>query len=115
MQIRYKDYKIKEHGCILLDEKDTEIIFELEVDAEIVCRFLSDDKNIGPKTECAVEGKKLIISCTNYNNPLGSGFQKMLPIGKVDGIGIYLMLWSYLLGDDNVRRVEYTLYEEKTA
>lgn len=115
MQIRYKNYVIREHGCMLLDEKDTEITFELEVNAEIVCKFLSDDKVIGPKTECAVKEDKFIISCTNYNNPFGSGFQKLLPIGKVDGNGLYLMLWSYLLGDDNVRRVEYTLYEEKIS
>lgn len=115
MQIRYKGYVVREYGCMLLDEKDTEITIELEVDAEIICRFLSDEMVTGPKTECAVEENKFIISCTNYNNPLGSGFQKLLPIGKVDGNGLYLMMWSYLLGDDKVRRIEYTLYEEQAS
>ena len=57
----------------------------------------------------------ITFTCLNFNDR-GTGFSKPMSIAQIDGKEVFLMLWSYLEGAEEIgktRSVKYTIFQEK--
>lgn len=111
------DYKVVHSGMVILDDPNSElrlgVIASENFSFNVVLKFIkNDDCNQGLDKE--VDGNTIIFKCRNFNNALGTGTIKPLPIATVSGKDLSLHFWTYLLGDKNsARKVEYTFLEKE--
>ena len=56
---------------------------------------------------------ELILDCINFNDSLGIGTNRPLELGMVEGKRLMMHFWSYLIGQDMVRKIEYSIFKEK--
>lgn len=60
-----------------------------------------------------VQEGMLTVNCINFNEMLGIGTTNSVEIGMVQGKKVRMHLWSYLMGQEEVRKVEYSIFKEK--
>lgn len=78
----------------------------------ITFKFESDGKK-EYDIKSSVIGNNVIITCVNFDNPLGTGTNNPLPLAVFGGKQIYLNFWVFGLGNNSARKISYTLYIEK--
>ena len=111
-------YHIIESNMILLFEKDANLTLSFKFDDflfDIKLIFNTDDSIEGGITK-NVNGNKIEIKCTNFNNSLGTGTIKPIDIAIIDGKNLYIHFWSHLYTsekDASVRKLEYTVFLER--
>lgn len=109
-------YEIIESKVLFLDDPQSEMTLRLENGEELIgyikVRFWNRE-NENHTIEGKVENGVLVLNCINFNEPLGTGTDQIVGIGKIDEKKINLHLWSYLLGNGTVRKVEYSIFKEK--
>lgn len=110
--------RVLSSGTAILNSSDSDLKFEIEHNEFSFCIILKFINRKGNEQsmekEVKSEDNTLILKCTNFNNALGTGTLKPLPIATVSGKEIFLHFWSYLLGNkESTRKVEYTFLEEE--
>ena len=81
-------------------------------DLEIVFKFKIDEDNKEMKAERQVDGKKLIVVLTNFNNSLGSGIIEPQEFGFVDNKKIYISYWIWTPSiKDSKRIINWTILQ----
>jgi hypothetical protein len=73
-------------------------------DLELVFKFESDDTK-EMKAERRVDGKKLIMVLTNFNNSLGSGVIEPEEFGFIDNRKVYLSYWVLTPSSKDSKRI----------
>ncbi|MBQ3515557.1 MAG: hypothetical protein IJA32_17475 [Lachnospiraceae bacterium] len=112
------NYNIIDSGqAFLFDENED---FRIDVDAKddfkfsMIFKFMTDATK-QQQVDKIVKENAIVFNCLNFND-LGTGFSKPMSIAKVDGKEMFLMLWSYLDGREEIgktRSVKYTIFQEK--
>ena len=75
-------------------------------------KFVSQE-NENHTIEAEVLEGFLTLSCVNFNSALGTGTSVPIEIGMADGKKLMLHLWFCLIGQESVRKVEYSIFKEK--
>lgn len=114
--ISTNDCRVISSGIVILDDSNSDLKLKVEASDNfiftIVLKFIeSEDGNQGLERE--INDTTIIFKCKNFNNALGTGTVKPLPIATVSGKKILLNFWSYLLGNSSARKVEYTFLEKE--
>ena len=104
-------------GSLITIEADTPIIFELELaDAQALRIEISFKRDSTGEKELMrsfnEDDSTVMIVCTNFDNPLGTGTAEPVRIFTYKGQAVYLHFWSFLLGDTGLKRIDYTFYQE---
>lgn len=111
-------YKVVSHGTVILYDVDSELKISVEASEEfsfdVILQFIKTDSGkIEVKKEISNE-TIITFKCLNFENNLGSGTAKPLPIATVAGKDLLLHFWSYLMGKNHsTRKVEYTFLEKE--
>ena len=99
-----------------MDALDSELVIDLSVEnvrmGNMRFHFLSDE---GEEISLQSKGENgdLILECINFDGMPDVGTIELMPIGKVGGKEIKMHLWTKLLGNRQVRKVEICLYKEQ--
>lgn len=117
-KISTEKYYIIESNMILLFYKDSDLTLhfkfnEFSFDVKLI--FNTNNSIEGGITK-NVNGNKIEIICTNFNNPLGTGTIEPIDIATIDGKNLYIHFWSHLYmseKDSSVRKIEYTVFLER--
>ena len=109
-------YEVIESSMVFMDDPLSEFRINLVIDNEVIgmvriC-FYNASEETSSSFSVRVEGDELKVECVNFNGVLGTGTTVPANIGMYQGKKIMLHLWSYLLGNENVRKVEYTIFRE---
>ena len=59
------------------------------------------------------DNSSVIITCTNFDNPMGTGTAEPIKILTYQDKAIFLNFWAFLLGNTNLKRIDYCFYIEK--
>ena len=115
INISTNGYKVISHGDIILYDTDSEMKLDIKKDSgfqfNIVIKFSkSEDGKRNFKT--STEGSTIVFECYNFN-PMGSGTVDPISIATINGKEWLIHFWSYIMGDEGPRRVEYTLLEKE--
>lgn len=108
-------YKIVESNSVFLDEPQSDMVVHLAIEGEqlgdIRVKFITlEDQKQGMQSE--ILNGTIILTCINFNDAFGTGTTKAFEIGSAQGKKVKLHLWSYLIGNGNVRKIEYSVYKE---
>lgn len=118
LTITNDDYKVLSSKSILMKSKDSKLNLHFKATEKFsfnltICFQSTTDKTVSvfKKVE---DHNTIILECTNFNSPFGSGITEPINIATVEGHKWYFHFWSYLMGGDNpsTRKVEYTLFEQ---
>lgn len=92
-------------------------ILNIEIDAEngfkfqVNFIFTDEENNEEQNLSSKVENGNIIIQCTNFKNPLGTGLKFPMEIATVSKKKVFLTFWVYGIGDSS-KKVEYMLLME---
>lgn len=107
---------VLDSGALLAFSATSDVEFEVQLDEtftfNLVLKFASnggDQHNI----KSDVEGNKIIITCINFDNTLGTGTSRPIELAVFEGKKIFINFWVYSLGKKNAREVSYTFYKER--
>ena len=112
------NYNIIDSGQIFLFDENED--FRIDVDTKnnflfsMIFKFKRDNTNKQQIDKILTENTITFI-CLNFNDR-GTGFSKPMSIAQIDGKEVFLMLWSYLEGAEEIgktRSVKYTIFQEK--
>lgn len=107
-------YKVISHGDIILYDADSEMQLDIKTDSDfqfsVVLKFRKNE-NGKRDFKMSTEGSTIVFECYNFN-PMGSGTVNPISIATVNGKEWLIHFWSYIMGDEGPRRVEYTLLEK---
>ena len=115
--ISTNNHKVISSGMVILNDVDADLKLEVKASNDftftVILRFINnEDGEVGLKKD--IDGNTVIFKCINFNNTLGTGTVKPLPLATVSGKDVLLNFWSYLLGDkSSARKVEYTFLEKE--
>lgn len=107
---------ILDSGSLLAFSAGSDIEFEVQMDEtftfHLILKFAS---NGGDQHDIKsdVEDNKIIITCINFDNTLGTGTSRPIELAVFEGKKIYLNFWVYSLGKKSAREVSYTFYKER--
>ena len=59
------------------------------------------------------DNNSVIIECTNFDNPMGTGTAEPIKILTYQNKAIFLHFWAFLLGNTNLKRIDYCFYIER--
>lgn len=113
------DYFIIASGSAMTFNKNADLRIKInfeEANFSFLVKFIfidNDDEkqNLGLNSDA--ENGLIIINCTNFNNPLGTGTTQALELASVGGKKVSLHFWVYKLGKGSARRIDYCFYHEK--
>lgn len=108
-------YELVLSESIIMDSLDSELVIDLVVGAvhmgNVRFRFLKEE---GEEMSLRTHGNngELIIECINFAGLNGVGTIELMPIGKAEGKELKMHLWTTMMGNQQVRKVEINLYKE---
>ncbi len=110
------DLDILDSGSLLAFSATSDLEFEVQLDEtfsfDLFLKFASNGGD-QPNTKSDVEGNKIIITCINFDNVLGTGTSSPIELAVFEGKKIYINFWVYGLGKKSARKVSYTFYKER--
>ena len=100
---------------IIMDSLESEIVIALVIGrvdmGKMRIRFIKNESE-----ELAInlygKEKELTLECTNFSDDKETGTIGLMPIGEVEGKTLKMHLWTKMLGNSKVRRVDICLYKE---
>lgn len=116
VKISSGEYELILSKSIIMDSLDSELVIDLSVGnvhmGNMRFRFLSDE---GEEILLKSKGENgdLILECVNFDGMADVGTVEMMSIGRAEGKELKMHLWSKLLGNRKVRKVEICLYKEQ--
>lgn len=115
-KIESGNYEVVESNMVLMDSKSSDLTIHLTVGdqnvGDIIVLFPTIEDNSQRQFSMDIHDEKLIITCANFHNAMGTGTVNAVEIGKVNGKVLKMQLWVYMLGDMETRKVEYTIFKE---
>lgn len=110
------NFEIIESNVIFMDSLQSEVLFHLAVNGkyfgDIRIRFISR-KDESHSIKGGILNGEFTLDCINFNDSLGTGTPRPMELGMVEGKRLMMHLWSYLIGQDMVRKIEYSIFKEK--
>lgn len=108
-------YKVISHGDVILYDTNSEMKLDIKTDSDfrfsVVMKF-SKSEDGKRDFRMLTEENTIVFECYNFN-PRGSGTVDPISIATVNGKEWLIHFWSYIMGDEGPRRVEYTLLEKE--
>ena len=110
-------------GCMKVIESSSIIIFDRasNIELNIVCdesfafilTFKFDDEET-KKQDLKIEtlNNKISLTCINFNNIMGTGTKMPIELAVFLGKKIYINFWVTALGNNSLKRLDYTIYQE---
>ncbi len=112
------NYKIIDSGQVFLFGEDDELRMDVDANKDftfsLIFKFMKDDSK-EQKIDKKIIENSIVFTCLNFED-LGTGFSLPMSIAKIEGKEMFLMLWSYMEGDNEsgkVRSIKYTIFLEK--
>lgn len=108
-----ENYKILDTGSVI-GFNDEALTFHVAGDLKIILIFKNDLEVEGQKMDYnAISNNELEIFLTNFNNSLGAGNLKPIPVAKIDNKQVYFNFIIYTLTKDSSKLIHYTWYERE--
>lgn len=114
--IEFDDKRLIDSGMFFLPEKQCNTTLALHLDINPVDKiFLLFVDQVGQDMHADIHPAEdgISIEFVNFGGALGSGTTSPILIGEHDGKKIWMHLWTYTYSENKVRKVEYSIYEEK--
>lgn len=115
-QIEFEDKRLIDSGMFFLPEKQNNTTLFLQIDGISEGKIiLSFSDKVGQEMGADIQPVEggISIEFINFGGTLGSGTTSPVLIGDHEGKRLWLHLWSYTYSENKVRKVEYTIFEEK--
>lgn len=110
------NYSVLDAGTMLAFNSSSNVELEIVMDSDFSFKlqllFESNDSK-QHDLKSSVNGDTVTLTCTNFDNPLGTGTKTPIELGLYQGKKIYFNFWVHSLGSKTARKVSYTLYIEK--
>ena len=113
---RVNNLKIIFSGAAMLCHKDD--VFTVTIDPEVgkvltlQMNFIDDDSQKGQTIKTRIDGDVAKITCINFKDPFGTGLKEPVDIATILGKKVYIMFWSYSMGDSS-KKIEYFFLMEE--
>ena len=111
-----EEYEVIKSGTVLnagsLDKITLEVSMSENFKFSIAICFAEDDtkeKNLTVK----IDNEKIVFTCTNFNNSVGTGLNRPIEIAQLSGKKVYFCFWVYALNEKSNKRIDYTFFKEK--
>ena len=59
------------------------------------------------------ETNTISLSCKNFDNALGTGTNRPIEVATYQNKKIFLHFWVYALGENSIRKIDYSFYQER--
>ena len=112
------ELSILDCGSIITFRNDAPCRFALNIDnvatVNVVISFTRD--NSGKRDlsrSVSNDNSSVFITCTNFDNPMGTGTAEPIKILTYRDKAIFLNFWAFLLGNTNLKRIDYCFYIER--
>ena len=113
------NYSIITSGSAMTFSKDADLRIKINFEKanfSFLVKFIfidNKDEKQNLELNSDAETGLIVVNCTNFNNPLGTGTTQALEIASVGGKKVSLHFWVYKLGKGSARRIDYCFYHEK--
>ncbi len=111
------NHTILDTGSVITFDSSAELSFGIDMDEnfkfDLILKFEKDDKNIKYDVKKAVNGNVITLTCINFDYDLGIGTNFPIELATVNGKKVYINFWVYALGEDSLRKITYTFYQER--
>lgn len=107
---------ILDTGSAITFDSTAELSFSCKMDDTfsflLVLQFESnsDGQHVLKKN---ISGNTITLTCTNFDNPLGTGTTKPVELATFNGKKIFFNFFVYALGDKTLRKIVYSFYSER--
>ena len=113
---KISNYEIVDSGSLITCDNSQRVEFTVECDNGFVfiLRFeFEKNSDNGHNLKLRIDNNNTIVFlCTNFDNTLGTGTNKPIELATVDNKKIYINFWIYALGQDTLKKIDYTIYKE---
>ena len=118
LNISTSGYNVIRSGNAILYDENADLKFKITVGNgfrfNIILKFINDADKKQDLEKKISEDNTIIFICTNFNNTLGTGTKRPLPVATIAGKEWFLHLFVYGNDDkDAPKRVEYTILERE--
>lgn len=109
------NHTILDSGSAITYSNTAELSFSVEMDNtfsfKVILKFENTDNN-QYELKHNISDNTIILTCVNFDNPLGTGTTNPIELATYNGKKIYFNFWVYALGAKSLRKVAYTFYSE---
>ena len=109
------DLVVQYSTFLILDDSQKRILIDYTADNGFEIKlgfvFTNDFKTMKQKMDSHNEDDRKIITCQNFNGPMGSGINEPILVAEVAGKKIYLLFWIYGFGSS--KKIEYEFLTEE--
>ena len=108
------DYIVLESGTVQTFAKNSSMTFNFGFDNAFQMSIVIEFKQVENekyKLENRIDGNKIIFTCYNFDNALGTGTTNPLSVATYKGKSIYFSFWVYALGQNAMKKIDYCLYQ----
>jgi hypothetical protein len=81
----------------------------------LIFKIGADDSKADAHVETKVEGDEFTLTLHNYNNPLGTGSRRPIPIGHLAGQQFFMHFRVYSFDADSDKLIFFTFYIKKST
>lgn len=116
-------YIILESGVVITTNKNESLTLQLSLTNEegklpfsFSIKFLFEDKDGEDRsyhTKSDRDNNSILITCINFNNPLGTGPISPINIATYLEKAIFLQFFIYEMGQGTSKKIEYCLYYQR--
>lgn len=103
-------------GSLLTFSNTSDIQFCIEFDEsfsfDLVLKFESNGEK-KHQIKSSIDDNTIVLTCLNFDSALGTGTSSPIQLAVFNGKKVYINFWVFSLGQNNARKVSYTLYREK--
>ena len=112
------ELSIVDCGSIITFRNNAPCRFALNIDniatINVLISFINDNSGkIDLSRSVSNDNSSIIITCTNFDNPMGTGTSEPIKILTYRDKAIFLNFWAFLLGNNNLKRIDYCFYIER--
>ncbi|EOQ38332.1 DUF6864 domain-containing function [Butyricicoccus pullicaecorum] len=110
------NHTILDSGTVIAYNNASEISFDVKMDDTfgftVILSFVEAENKL-QKLETSVVENIITFTCTNFNNPIGTGLPKAMELATFNDKKVYFNFWVFELGQQSLKQVSYTFYMEK--
>ena len=112
------EFAVLDCGSVITFRNNASCCFALNIDKldtiNILISFHTDNSGKKDLSRSVCEAdNSIVIKCTNFDNPMGTGTAEPIKILKYRSKTIFLNFWVFLLGNTTLKRVDYCFYIKK--
>lgn len=110
------NFEIIDSGALIAYDNDSNVIMSIECDENFTfnLKFVFDSSDCKDHNlKLRIDDNTIELTCTNFDNALGTGTAKPIELATVNGKKVYLNFCAYSLLNNAMRKIDYTIYVER--